>query len=402
MESPREGASRARSVRLLTLGVLLTISTYGLLSNYPSLVLNSVVDAFRLTGGAQGLMSSLINFGAVAAFLSAPILQGRVKKTTILLVGVSFLIGSFFLLGAVRALAGLVISSLLIGLGFGWVDVNCNATMVDLHHDDSAKYLGFLHGGFGVGALLAPIVIGSLLRVFPWHTVSYVMSALIALAGVAFLLLLISARKGVPAPTREEPLTLSGVKTFLFQRKNALMLLATMLYAVSQSGFIVWIVRYMTLQYNAEALGSVALSLYWVFGTLSRIFAPRLKMRPLVLILLAVLLTFVLQTIGVLSGSAVVMCVMGALIGLVSGHFVPMILSVASKDNPGSSSLIASSFLVSIFATNSLSPVLLGALASWTNLQIMMLAPAFSAVLSALVILLVLRDERQKHAAEVA
>jgi hypothetical protein len=125
-------------------------------------------------------------------------------------------------------------------------------------------------------------------------------------------------------------------------------------------------------------------------------------MRPLVLILLAVLLTFVLQTIGVLSGSAVVMCVMGALIGLVSGHFVPMILSVASKDNPGSSSLIASSFLVSIFATNSLSPVLLGALASWTNLQIMMLAPAFSAVLSALVILLVLRDERQKHAEEVA
>jgi MFS family permease len=402
MESPREGASRARSVRLLTAGVLLMISTYGLLSNFQSVVLNSVVEAFRLTGGAQGLMSSLINIGAVAAFLTAPLMQGRAKKTSILLLGAGLLVVSFFLLGTVRALVGLIAASLLIGLGFGWLDANCNATMVDLHHADSAKYLGFLHGGFGVGALLAPIVIGTLLTTFSWHTVSYFMSALIALASVAFLLQLTSARKGVPAPAKEEPLTLSGVKSFLFQRKNALMLLATMLYAVSQAGFLVWIVRYMTLQYNAESLGSVALSLYWVFGTLSRIFAPRLKMRPLVLILLAVLLTFVFQTIGVLSGSAVVMCIMGALIGLVSGHFVPMILSVASKDNPGNSSLIASSFLISIFATNSVSPVLMGALASWTNLQIMMLAPAFSAVLAALVILIILREDKPQHAAEAA
>ena len=399
MESPRMGASSARSVRLLTAGVLMMISTYGLVSNFQSVALNSVVDSFHLTGGAQGLMSSLINIGAVAAFLSAPVLQGRVKKTSILLLGAGILALSFCLLGTTRALAGLMAASLLIGIGFGWVDSNCNATMVDLHRADSAKYLGFLHGGFGVGALLAPIVIGSLLTVFSWHTVSYFMSALIGLAGIAFLLLLTSARKGVPAPAKEQPLTLSGVRAFLFQRKNVLMLLATMLYAVSQSGFLVWIVRYMTLQYNAEQLGSVALSLYWVFGTLSRIFAPRLKVRPLVLILLAVVLTFVFQTIGVLSGSAVVMCVMAALIGLASGHFVPMILSVASADHPGNSSLIASSFLISIFLTNSLSPILLGALASWTNLQVMMLAPAVSAVFAAIVILIILRGDQKEHAA---
>ena len=402
MESPREGASAARSVRYITAGVLLIISTYGLLSNYQSAVLNSVVESFRLTGGAQGIMSALINLGAVIAFLTAPFLQGRVKKTTVLLIGTGILVVSFFLLGSVRALVGLIAASLLVGVGFGWVDANCNATMVDLHHDDSAKYLGFLHGGFGVGGLIAPLLIGSLLAVVSWHTVSYLMSALIALAAIVFSVLLTSAKKGVPAPEKEQPLTRAGIKAFLFQKKNALMLLATMLYAVTQAGFLVWIVRYMTLQYQAESLGSIALSLYWVFGTLSRFFAPRLKIRPLVLFLLGVALTGVFQTIGVLSGSAVVMCIMGALIGLVSGHCVPMMLSIASRENPGQSSLVASSFLVSIYATNSLSPLLMGALASWTSLNVMMLAPAASAVLAVAVTLLLLRHDGQVSAKQLA
>lgn len=402
MKSPAPNASAARSVRLLTIGVIMIIGTYGLLSSYQGVVLNSVVESYRLTGGLQGIMPSLINIGAVAAFFTAPLLQGRIKKTSLLLVGAGIIVLSFFLLGAGRVVAALVFASLLTGVGFGWVDANCNAVMVDLHHDDSAKYLGFLHGGFGVGALTAPILITALLGFIDWHAVSYLLGALLGLAAVVFFALLSAARKGVPAPVPEPKLTFAGAKAFLFRRRNALMLVTTMLYAVSQAGFLVWIVRYMTLQYNAEALGSVALSLYWVFGTISRVFAPKLKIRPLVLFLVGVALTFVFQLVGVLSGSAVVMCIVGAAIGLVSGHCVPMILSVASAENPGNSSLIASSFLISIYATNSISPLLMGALASWFNLNVMMMLPAVCALLATGVVLVLLREERKKHAAEAA
>ena len=102
---------------------------------------------------------------------------------------------------------------------------------------------------------------------------------------------------------------------------------------------------------------------------------------------------------GVLSGSAVVMCIAGAAIGLVSGHCVPMILSVANADNPGNSSLISSSFLVSIYATNSISSLAMGALASWTNLNVMMMLPAVSAAVAALVVGIILREEKAKQAA---
>lgn len=402
MEPKQTDASSARSVRLMTVGIVMVIAVYGMLSNYQSVVLNSVVESYRLSGGGQGIMSSMINIGAVAAFLVAPMMQGRMKKTTMLLLGAGIIATAFVLLGAGRVIAALVAASLLTGIGFGWLDANCNAVMVDLHHEDSAKYLGYLHGGFGVGGLIAPLLIAALLASMNWHAVSYLFGGIIAAVAIVFLLLLAAARKGVPAPAKEPKLTIAGVKAFLLHRRNALMLLATMLYAISQSGFLVWIVRYMTLQYNAESLGSVALSLYWVFGTISRVFAPRLKIRPLVLFLLGVALTCVFQTIGVLSGSAVVMCVAGAAIGLVSGHCVPMILSVASRENPGNSSLIASSFLISIYATNSISPVFLGALASWSGLNVMMLAPAVSAALAAIVVLVLLREERKTASVALA
>lgn len=395
MESPGQNNSSARSVRLLTIGVIMIIGTYGLLNSYQGVVLNSVVESYRLTGGLQGLMPSLINIGAVVAFLTAPLLQGRIKKTSLLLLGAGIIVLSFCLLGAGRVVAALVFASLLTGVGFGWVDANCNAVMVDLHHDDSAKYLGFLHGSFGVGALAAPILITALLAVIDWHGVSYLLAAVLAVAAVVFILLLSAAKKGVPAPVPEPKVTFAGVKAFLFHRRNALMLASTMLYAISQAGFLVWIVRYMTLQYNAESLGSVALSLYWVFGTISRVFAPKLKIRPLVLFLLGVALTFVFQLVGVLSGSAVVMCVVGAAIGLVSGHCVPMILSVANSENPGNSSLISSSFLISFYATNSVSSLFMGAIASWTSLTVMMLFPALCAAFATAVVLVLLRDERR-------
>ena len=397
MQSPIERSS-ARSVSFLTAGIVLIIGIYGLLSNYQSVVLNSVVESFHLVGGAQGIMSSFISIGAVVAFLTAPLLQGRLKKTTVLLIGSGILVFSFFLLGMARALVTLIAASLLTGLGFGWVDANCNAVMVDLHHDKSAKYLGMLHGGFGVGGLIAPLLIGALLSVVNWHAVSFLMSLIIALAGFVFLALIAAARKGVPEPAKEQPLTFSGVKAFLFKRKNMWMLLATMLYAGSQAGFLVWIVRYMTLQYHAESLGAISLSLYWVFVTISRFSAPRLKIRPLVLFLSGVLLTFVFQTIGVLSGSAVVMCAMGGVVGFVSGHCVPMILSEASCDNPGNSSLVVSSLLVSIFVSNIISPLFMGALASTFSLNVMMLAPAVCALLATLCVVIVLRNERGKRA----
>lgn len=398
METKPQKTAQQRANQTLSVGVLLLIGVFGLTNSYQSVVMNRVVDAYQLTGGAQGIMSSMINVGSILAFLAAPMLQGRLKKTSMLLIACLLLAGSFALLGGSKVFPAMIGASILAGIGFGWLDTNCNAVMVDLHTDNSASYLGLLHGGFGVGSQISPLLITALLAVITWRGVSFVMGAVVAVAGLAFAVILASSRKGVPAAAPEQPLTFAATRTFLLKKKNVLMLAAGMLYAITQSGLLIWLVRYMTLRYGAETLGSTALSIYWVCATLSRFFAPRIPLRPLKLFLLGSLLSCAFQTIGVLSGSPVVMCVMVGIIGLVTGHCVPMLLSEIAKGQQGNSALAASATLVSMCFMRILVPVGMGAIAGAVNISIAMLTPAVSGALAGIMAIIVLRQEKKEEA----
>lgn len=385
-----------RAGNALTFGIVLLIGIYGLTNSYQSVVMNRVVDTYQLTGGAQGIMSSMINLGSILAFFAAPMLQGRLKKTSMLLIACLLLAVSFFLLGATRVIAALIAASVLAGIGFGWLDTNCNAVMVDIHSENSASYLGLLHGGFGVGGLIAPLMITALFAVMSWRSVSFVMGAIVVCAGLAFLLILSVFSRGTPAAAPEEPLSIAAARDFFFQKKNVLMLVSGMLYAITQAGLLIWLVRFMTLRYNAETLGSTALSIYWVCATLSRFLAPRIRMRPLKLFLIGVLLSCVFQTIGVLSGSPIVMCVMVGVIGFVTGHCVPMLLSEISMNQRGNTALAASATLVSMCFMRILVPVGMGALAQAVDISFAMLTPAVSGALAGIMAFIVLCLEKRE------
>ena len=143
-----------------------------------------------------------------------------------------------------------------------------------------------------------------------------------------------------------------------------------MLYAGSQAGFLVWIVRYMTLQYHAESLGAISLSLYWVFCYDQPLFCAAAKDPPARAVPVRRAVDFCVPNHRCAFGQRPSLCARWAgVVGFVSGHCVPMILSEGSCDNPGNSSLVVSSLLVSIFVSNIISPLFMGALASTFSLS---------------------------------
>ena len=147
----------------------------------------------------------------------------------------------------------------------------------------------------------------------------------------------------------------------------------------------------MTLRYDAETLGSTALSIYWICVTVSRFAAPRIPMRPLKLFLYGVLASVVFQTIGVLSGSAIVMCVMSGLVGLVTGLCIPMLVAENAVGQEGNTSLATSMLLVTMCFARILVPIVMGSISSEISVSFSMLLPAFTAALSALFAFLTLR-----------
>lgn len=395
MESLSASPLDRRAKSALTAGILLMITLYGFANSFSSVVMNRVVDTFSLTGGAQGMMASMISLGCIAAYLIAPALQGRVNKTTMLTVSAALMALSFLLLGVTKHYAGMIAVCILLGVGFGWTDTFCNSTMVDLHAGKSASRLGILHGGFGVGSLLSPIVITALLAFVTWQQISLLMSGLVVLGGLVFVGLAAAFFRGRGSPTEEYRLSGAAIRAYLFRSRSVLLLLAGFLYAATQTGLAAWLVRYMTLRYNTEALGSTALSIYWICATISRFAAPRIPMRPLKLFLCGVLVSVVFQTVGVLSGSAVVMCVMSGLVGLVTGLCIPMLVSENAVGQEGNTSLATSILLVTMCFARMLTPIVMGSLSSTISVSVSMLLPAVTAALAGLFAFLALRQDKK-------
>ncbi len=400
MDSTSGAALSRRGRAGLSAGVVMMITLYGFVNAFSSVVMNRVVDTYSLTGGAQGIMSSMISLGCIAAYFSVPALQGRIRKTTVLVAAAVLVAASFFALGATSHYIGMIAVCIVLGVGFGWTDTYCNSIMVDLHASDSASRLGLLHGGFGVGSLLSPLAITALLAVVTWQQISLLMGGLTLLVGLIFVAILAVFFRGEQSVTHESVLSAATLRSYLLKKKSILILLAGFMYAATQAGMTVWLVRYMTLRYNAEALGSTALSIYWICATASRFIAPRIRLRPLKLFLAGVLISCVFQIAGVLSGSALVMCVMAGIIGLVTGFCIPMLVSENVIGQAGNTSLSTSVLLVTMCFARILIPIFMGFITDGISVSVAMLTPALSGALAGIFAAFALRCDQNAPAAQ--
>ena len=87
---------------------------------------------------------------------------------------------------------------------------------------------------------------------------------------------------------------------------------------------------------------------------------------------------------------------MVGVIGLVTGHCVPMLLSEIAKGQRENSALAASATLVSMCFMSILVPIGMGAIAGAVNISVAMLTPAVSGALAGTMALLVLRLEKRE------
>jgi hypothetical protein len=189
----------------------------------------------------------------------------------------------------------------------------------------------------------------------------------------------------------EQKLKAREVMTYIREKRNILLLASGIFYAATQAGLMTWLVRYMTVRFDAELLGATAFSVYWIFSTLSRFLSPRINMPPIKLHIYGVLLSGVFQAAGVLSGSAVVMCIATGAIGLVSGQCMPMLVNEGSSRYPGRTLLPTTVMLLTMRAAGMLIPLLMGAVSGFSSITVSMYIPVATAFLSGLAGIMILR-----------
>ena len=387
-----ESRSNSRVIRIITIAILSTLFAYGFVGSISNVLVNEIIDAFSLTGTAQGLSASLMNMGSLIALFVTPLLQGRIRKTKMIVLSGLLQVAALCVAGSAAGFILFATANAVTGIGCGWLDTYANSCIVDLHPQNSTRYLGWLHGLFGVGSLIAPLAIRWILGWSNWRGVYFAFAGvmLLSVGCIAF-----TSRKventGALSNTQESRLTLKEVGAYLTVKRNVLLLLTTVMTNMVQTGLTCWIARYMFLAYGEVALGATCLTLFWIAATASRFVMPRLKLRPLTIVMVGAFCATVLLSGGILSGSATVMCVAVCLCGFVTGPFMPMLIAECATGYQGKTTLTTSLMMIVGGVARLAMPLLTASVTSAVSAIAGMLVPAAFAVLAGVLSLAALR-----------
>lgn len=302
--------------------VVLGLATAALGPTLPALAEN--------TGSTLGMISLVFTAHSLGCLVSA-ILGGRLYDR---LPGHSVLIISMLIVAAMLALVPLVpelwllLAILLVeGLAAGTLDIGGNTLLMWTQRERVGPFMNALHFFFGIGAVLSPIIIGTVVGLSGGITWAYWTLALLALPAVLWLL----PRPSPNAPEAAQDEPTGGVKLVLV----ALVALILFLYVGAELGFGGWVYTYaLTLGLGTETSAAYLTSAYWGALTLGRLLAIPVaaRVRPSRIVagsLLGGLLSIALIALWPQSAVALWAGAMG--MGLLTGPVLATVLVLAGR-----------------------------------------------------------------------
>lgn len=362
----------------LMLSVVATAITSGTLA----VMLNDIIRSYSLKGVEEGLMSSLVSAGAVTALLGTIILQGRVRKTQWIIGGGLLMSLMLMVKGASVPFGMFLTACFAMGLGLGVTDSCQSAFLADLTPSGSAKYMGALHGVFGIGSFLTPTILHRLLGVLPWRSVYILQGALCLVLILQFALATGTLGRQIPvAAYREQKFDRQSFERF-FKNKYFLLLLCSLFFgAAGQSGVIVWTLRYVSVYLGSPAIATVSLSLFWVTSTLSRFAAPHLPLSPSRILAYGAFISAVAWGAAIGISTPLSVCFACCLAGLASGACMPMSLHEGATICPGSTGVPTSVLMIVKTVAQAVAPLAVAyAMSLWDMRNAMFVTAVFFAL----------------------
>jgi len=378
---------------VITTAALVSIFIYAFVVALSGTLINEVVNAFSLEGADEGLMGSLTSLGFMLSLFFVIMIQGRAQKIYILIAAFTLQSIMLFVCGVSPTFFLFCAGCVLLGFSGGFVDTCCNSAIVDVRKSESTRYLGYLHGLFGVGSLLTPLLFMWLLRRTDWRGIHYILAAATMLA-VLFIYLMVRGRGGKESGPviREHIFTRADLFEYLRVRRNVVLALSGFFSTLTLTSVMVWIVRYMTLRFGDAELGALAFSAYWMCATVNRFFlAQFIKRAPMKFFVLGAALSGASLLIGILSGNAVILCVMVGVLGFCSGHFMPVLVSECAVGYDGRTTFTTSFLMIVLGVSRIVAPIMMAFLSTHISMVFCMLLPVAAALVASCCGLLVVK-----------
>jgi fucose permease len=253
-------ASKISTPRLIVASIL-AIFVYGMIAAMVGTILPSLSTRFQLTPEQNGNLALAQAIGLIIASVSAgPLTDNKGKKTS-LLIALSLIAASLYLLPNATGYGTLLAYLFLLGFGSGVLVTSANALVSDISAERRASVLNGLNLFFGLGGLATPFVAANLLAGNP-VAVAYTAAAL------ATVTLLVHSTTAMPPPSGERGFKTEEAGKVLSRPVLWLLALFLFLYVACEVGVWNWLPKHLIAQGVPESSALNILSLGFALGLL--------------------------------------------------------------------------------------------------------------------------------------
>jgi fucose permease len=392
--TPR-GRLAAGAVGALT---LFAIGWTGLL--LPSLI-RSIKETFDQTDAGIGIMYLAISLAYATGSFGGGALTERLGRRLVL--GGAVLVHGIGVagLGLAPGWAPFVFAAMVAGAAAGCLDGGANGLVLDVYREGRGRAMNLLHMSFSVGALTAPLLVGSLVAGgVTWQSVALGAGLLVSTLAVAYLLVPMPSgrRLRVDAAAGSEPTVAAGRIGGRRLLAGPLILLgiAIATYVGSEVGISNWLVRF--LEPAPLTTATLALSLYWAGLAVGRLVSSAIADRfdHLRFTIASTLAMAVLVAVAVLAPTLPLSIAAFALAGVASGPIFPMIVALGGERYPERSAAVGGSLTGLAIVGSTIYPPAMGLLSVTVGLTAAMLGNVVLALASAIALVAFGRATRSR------
>lgn len=351
---------------------------YGFLLGGQQLVLTGICEQFGIGILGMGTMVAVLHVASMLAPAIMGAVADKVGKKKVLTT-FSVLFGGGCLLAAFSGhLVVFVMAMLVIGAGYSVCESLTSAVCVEVSTQDGARYINLTQCLLSVGAILGPVIIGSL-PAYSFDT----WRLLYIFCGIPLVIIgIVLTRMHFPAaePSKEKTLF---PKSLLLSPILLALVAAMFMYIGLENGFGYFIEILFADKISGAALSAYGISAYWAGMAFSRLiysiraYRPRRAVR---LSFLAAAITFIALIIFRSGYLCVALC---ALVGFTYGPIWTTIVASAAERFPQHKASATGLMSASCGLAGIIYPVVMGAIVDSLDIRVGFVILAVSAVAGA-------------------
>lgn len=226
-------------------------------------------ETFGMGTEAQGRLFPASFGGSVTGLLLSGYLSDRLNRRNILLICLGMGILGFFCFSRAAAFPIILLAAGLVGAGNAAAHTLGGALLSDLYPERRAANLNAIQVGFGVGAILGPLLVQGALN-FPnvgWRGFYFALALVQTLLLVLLITCPIPQKRNVEGPG----IDFVVVRKLLRERLLLLLCLSAGTYAGVEVAFFSWLPTYLGVVPGGVAFQGIVVSAFWVAMTIGRI-----------------------------------------------------------------------------------------------------------------------------------